>query len=681
MPELSKGTRHGSQAELPAGPDDVGWLRGFRELGRSLFRAGPDGLPLCGAIRVNRALALTALALLVSLVAAVAFRSLAPAPDPSLQWYIFGFLDERWLVLGYWLGIASAVFVPLLATPGRRWWVRESDSEGDASRRTILRITVAVAIYTLWLGPPWNLEQLQRPMEWHEIVHLGPLQALLVGKAPYIESGSQYGPGLQMLSLYFLERFGVSLLHFREFWMWSHFAGGLVIVVWMAAVFPPLALAVGLVVFRTLSPFQFLHATDGGSTEFFFGWANCIRYAGAPHAVLAVATILGRDRSATGSGERLFLFASGVVFGLFVQISQENLGCGIAGVGLLTGFAALTRAATPRRLADVLLAFGAGAIAGVLPLLALYAGSGRLGEFLHRYFEIGGYILRGFSNLPFEEPWGSAAGILYRAVPAAGVLVFAVAAFDRGLPRHRRFAMAAAAATVLACFAPALLRTARTHILAACTPLGFLAAAAVAGLRRPGPSPASRMVLAIALLPILLAFGRADRNPIASDLRGRIRAFEAATAATEMVAGRVGYRFDSAKPYAVFSKMPLAEFLDVGRRIHERVGERPVVISSAIGTRGHWYFFADLHPYMPDPEPSMTIVNNRLRAHYLAQLKVTGIPCLVSTEPRDAERQIYRAQAGPRDEWVIPTSAVPFYVSCMREPGDSRPVASLGPRP
>ena len=41
--------------------------------------------------------------------------------------------------------------------------------------------------------------------------------------------------------------------------------------------------------------------------------------------------------------------------------------------------------------------------------------------------------------------------------------------------------------------------------------------------------------------------------------------------------------------------MPLSEFLEVGRQMRARVGTRPVVISSAIGTRGHWYFFADLH--------------------------------------------------------------------------------------
>ena len=102
------------------------------------------------------------------------------------------------------------------------------------------------------------------------------------------------------------------------------------------------------------------------------------------------------------------------------------------------------------------------------------------------------------------------------------------------------------------------------------------------------------------------------------------------------------------------------------------------MISSAIGTRGHWYFFADLHPYMADPEPSMTIVNNRLRARYLAELEVTGIPCLISTRPVDTELEIFRAQPGARDEWLIPTSDRAFYVACMRDTSDSLPLARRG---
>lgn len=644
----------------------MGLRRGLAELRQALFAAGPEGVPLGGGVRVHRALPSTALALLLSVAVALGSRALAPAPDPSIEWYNFGFLDERWLVLGYWLCVASALFVPLLVSRSRAWWPSAVKGASEESTGAVARrIGLAAAAYWLWLGPPWNLDLLQRAMEWHEIVHLGPLQSLLVGKTPYLESGTQYGPGLQMLSLHYLEHFGVSLLSFREFWLWTHFVGGLVIVAWVARLVPALPLLAGLLVLRLFSPFHFLWAS-GGTYNFFFGWASCIRYAGAVHAALAVSTVLAREGNDTTPGERIFLFGSGAFWGLFVQISQENLGCGVAGVGLVAAFAALTRAASLRRLAGALLVFGTGAVVALLPLLALFAQAGELGAFMQRYFEIGAYVVRGFSSTPFQEPWLSPAGILYRAVPVAGVLVFIVAAFDTRAPRPQRFAMVGSAGAVLACFAPALLRTSEDHILAACTPLGLLVAVGTASLFASTSAAGTRVVLALALLPVLLATRPADLRHLAGDVRGRLPAYAAALETRDVVPGRVGYRRDGAAPYSVFSEMPLDEFLELGRQIHERVGTRPVVISSAIGTRGHWYFFADLYPHMPDPEPSMTILNNRMRARYLAELEYAGIPCVVSTRPVDTELRIFRAQPGERDEWLLPSSDRPFYVACMR---------------
>jgi hypothetical protein len=117
------------------------------------------------------------------------------------------------------------------------------------------------------------------------------------------------------------------------------------------------------------------------------------------------------------------------------------------------------------------------------------------------------------------------------------------------------------------------------------------------------------------------------------DARGRVRAFAASSAPVETVGDRVGYRFDPNAPYSVFSALPLGEFLSVAQQLHAKIGARPVVVASAIGSRGHWYFFADLVPATPDPEPSQTIHNDRLRARYLAELDARGIPCVISTQP------------------------------------------------
>jgi len=643
---------------------------GVADLRRLIFASGTDGVVLAG-VQLHRAIVWTAAALVASATAALAVRFLTAGAPQSVEWYNFGFLDERWLVLGYWLGVASLLLVPLWVMRTQSFW-RDTATAGigRAEPRGGLRVVIALVAYTLWLGPPWNLELLARPMEWHEIAHLGPLQALLAGKDFYLDSGTQYGPGMQILSLRYLENFGVSLLRFREFWLWTNFVGGLIVVGWMARLFPAVPLFLGLIAFRFLSPFHFFEAVDGGSYTFFFGWASCARYAGAIHAVLGLAWVLGRpspaDDSATTSAERIFLLVSGIVWGFFVQISQENLGCGIAGIGLLAAFAWLTRAAAPRRLFAIAAPFAVGTLIAVLPMLALFAGAGELHGFLRRYFEIGSYVASGYSNTPLQEGWDTPTGLLFRAVPLAAIAVFAVASFDRSLPRAQRTTTAAVAILALACFAPALLRTDPAHIIAAATPVGLLVAAGCFAMRRDA-APASRLIAVVAVLPLLACLRFADLATLAREPLARVRAVAAADQPREVVGGRVGYRYDLDAPYSVFSELPLGEFLELNRRIHQVVGDRPVEISSAIGTRGHWYFFGGLRPNMPDPEPSMTIVNSRLRVRYLAELDQLGIPCLISTGPQDVEFRIYHDQPGSREEWTLPTSEKTFYVSCLDE--------------
>jgi hypothetical protein len=643
------------------------------DLRRALLVASPDGIPLACGLRVHRALVWTLAALGLSWMAALALRFLTANTPQSIEWYTYGYLDKRWILLAYWLCVASTLFVPLLALRGRSFWPADATSPSTPLHsKGWLRVTVALSAYGLWLGPPWNLELLALPMEWHELVHLGPLQALIVGKQFYLESGTQYGPGMQMLSLHYLENFGISLLSFREFWLWTNFVGGLFVVAWMARLFPPLPLLLGMLAFRFLSPFYFFRAVEGGSYAFFFGSASCARYAGAIHAVLALGWVLGRpppkNSSATRPGERIFLLLSGMIWACFAQLSQENLGCGLAGIGLLGAFAWITRAGETRRLLGIFTSFGAGFVIGILPILSLFAGAGELDEFLRRYFEIGSYIAKGYQNTPFQEPWFSPAGLLYRAVPPAALLIFLVAALDRRLSRSQRVTTAAVAILSLACFATALLRSDESHILLATTPVGLLVAAAFSLLLRDLAAPASRLLASLALLPLLACVQLPALEDLASEPLAKLRAFASINQTREVIGGRVGYRFDLDAPYSVFSELSLGEFLDLNQRIREKVGTRPVVISSAIGHRGHWYFFADLYPQMPDPEPPMTIVNSRLRAHYLADLDRRGIPCLVSTRPQDGEFLLYQQQEGAREEWILPTREQAFYVSCMNDP-------------
>jgi len=118
-PQVPPQGTHESSSASQAYPIRMGLGRGLGELRRALFAAGPEGVPLGGRVRMHRALPFTATALLVSVAAALGYRALALAPDPRIEWYNFGFLDARWLVLGYWLCVASALFVPLLVSRAR----------------------------------------------------------------------------------------------------------------------------------------------------------------------------------------------------------------------------------------------------------------------------------------------------------------------------------------------------------------------------------------------------------------------------------------------------------------------------------------------------------------------------------------------------------------------------------
>jgi len=203
-------------------------------------------------------------------------------------------------------------------------------------------------------------------------------------------------------------------------------------------------------------------------------------------------------------------------------------------------------------------------------------------------------------------------------------------------------------------------------VLAMLAPLSFVVAVAVAGLRRADLRLASAPWLALALLPALAALRPEHFARIGDDATGRMRALAARGHDPAPIDGRVGYRYDAATPYSVFSPLPLGEFLDTAQRLHEKVGTRPVVVASAIGSRGHWYFFADLVPLPPDPEPSLTILNDRLRARALDDLATRGIPCVISTRPEDAEVELFRRQPGERDESIVETSAGNFFVGCLR---------------
>src|SRR5260370_30261217 len=84
----------------------------------------------------------------------------------------------------------------------------------------------AVVLAWFFAGPPWHLDRHVRDFEYHEQVHLGPLQAIAKGYAPYLGPAStQYGPGSQLI-LYGVMRHSdrFDLVASREAWALINFA-------------------------------------------------------------------------------------------------------------------------------------------------------------------------------------------------------------------------------------------------------------------------------------------------------------------------------------------------------------------------------------------------------------------------------------------------------------------------
>src|SRR5262249_30996583 len=138
-------------------------------------------------------------------------------------------------------------------------------------------------------GPPWHLDRHHRSIDWHEQVHLGGLQAIHSGYAPYIGPASnQYGPGFQFITYSLMTRlFQFDIVGFRESFAAIQFvtlaAWSMVAYAWMglAGAVAALLLAVAY------SPLAFFSTTADGTLAGFYGWANASRYFAALVVVVA----------------------------------------------------------------------------------------------------------------------------------------------------------------------------------------------------------------------------------------------------------------------------------------------------------------------------------------------------------------------------------------------------------
>src|SRR5262249_41008992 len=81
-------------------------------------------------------------------------------------------------------------------------------------------IVLAFAISIVLLAPPpkgvsYGVGGLEKPLNLHEMMHLGPIQRIDNDATPYVEAQTQYGPGHQFVSYYLMRFTEFSMVGFR----------------------------------------------------------------------------------------------------------------------------------------------------------------------------------------------------------------------------------------------------------------------------------------------------------------------------------------------------------------------------------------------------------------------------------------------------------------------------------
>src|SRR5262245_16268837 len=200
-----------------------------------LWSRWPDMKVLSLALKTNSkwriALVLTCALGIAGLLYVAVLLNSPPSIVVAPGWPV---VDKRWLLALYGLGV-SLVYFPLVAkeianllTHSELPATVASGARSHASRFRAVHcaaaIVLAFAISIVLLSPlskavSYGVGGLEKPLNIHEVGHLGPIQRIDNGATPYVEAQTQYGPGHQFVSYYLMRSSEFSLVGFRA----SHF--------------------------------------------------------------------------------------------------------------------------------------------------------------------------------------------------------------------------------------------------------------------------------------------------------------------------------------------------------------------------------------------------------------------------------------------------------------------------
>ncbi len=606
----------------------------------------------------------------VLLLPGVAFLAVWRTRYDALGGWTYPFLNKRWLVGLYGLSVVTFLVLPSLVRRGLTWarGAGEPSAQGHAVRAPLLRhplqtavgLVAALLITWFFAGPPWHIERHHRPIDFHEQVHLGQLQAIDKGYLPYIGPAStQYGAGSQVLTYAWMKVTGrFDIVGFRQANVLFHLVtfGAVAIVAYLTCGFAAMLLIVFLGV--AYSPLSLFGSGADGTIVGAYGWGNGLRYLGS----LIVVPLLARLVSRPGGRIRVAAAALGVVWGLFAWISQENSGTILIAASLLLTILWATASIQARvaLAAAVNLLLGFFAVCAVV--LAYYAWHGAAGQFVTNYFLVARAVAMGFQNTwwPAGESPGHLHAYYYTPIALIGIgLATLTDLRTLTLRQHldpARVRLLAFVSVLLACYQTALLRSDYVHLMNTMLALPFVIVLAVRDL--PG-FVATTWTARAAVRAVLIAgalwmypIGPVLANPWASVVTMPLVRLHPAALTTVLAKDRrVVFRRATPdltdEPAVAPGMPPMRTFLEAGTELRDLIGTRRTFVDGRVagGFSGLYYFLLDLTPGPILFEKETMVINNAIADEAFEHFKrhAGEFECILTDSLGTREVQAFRA--------------------------------------
>lgn len=391
-------------------------------------------------------------------------------------------IDKRWLVALYGLGVVL-VYFPLVAkeianllTRGKVPATTASGARSHPSRFRAVHCAVAIvsafAVSIVLLAPPVS-SSLEKPLNLHETVHLGPIQRIDNGARPYVEAQTQYGPGHQIVSYHLMRATEFSVVGFRAaHFMLNMAAEGIRFSLFLVA-FGWVAGTLATVLSFMFSPIWLLKST---------GWGILFRWLGPVIVGIILPKIIWSGMKAPLSYAATMVV--GGACGALAWFSQENFSTSLITVGLIASAAFGRGRLSLGGAARVVGTFIGTDLAVFLALITATVGLGNLPEGLYLYFHSTAVWAQGIGNTPWAS-WDSAWTIGYFVTPYVIIVLTALALYCRRTEDETELAKVIGMAAAAAALVPiTLLRSDKWHFLGPAVAMPALIALSVTTLPR-----------------------------------------------------------------------------------------------------------------------------------------------------------------------------------------------------